>query len=79
MDGKFAPLRKIADLLDEPEVFLWKTEFWRARLHTFGKSLAVTRGASLQASLWQSKRSAVTITTTLIWDHLLNYARSPLH
>lgn len=91
MDGTFAPLREIADLLDE--VFPRKNGYLvvdeahatgiygpqgrgcvallgledrvLARLHTFGKALAAT--------------GAVIVTTTLIRDYLLNYARSLIY
>jgi len=91
MDGTFAPLREIVDLLDE--VFPLKNAYLvvdeahstgiygrqgrgrvallgledrvLARLHTFGKALAAN--------------GAVILTSTLIRDYLLNYARSLIY
>ncbi|KAF5327681.1 hypothetical protein D9619_004659 [Psilocybe cf. subviscida] len=91
MDGTFSPLREIADLLDE--LFPLKNAYLildeahstgiygplgrgrvvelglegrvLARLHTFGKALAAS--------------GAVVITSTLIRDYMLNYARSLIY
>ncbi|KAF8908906.1 pyridoxal phosphate-dependent transferase [Gymnopilus junonius] len=91
MDGTFAPLSEMADLLEE--VFPLKNGYFvvdeahstgiygpdgrgrvamlgledrvLARLHTFGKALAAT--------------GAVILTSTLIRDYLLNYARSLIY
>ncbi|KDR78610.1 hypothetical protein GALMADRAFT_63676 [Galerina marginata CBS 339.88] len=91
MDGTFAPLTEMADMLEE--VFPLKNAYLvvdeahstgiygpqgrgrvallgledrvLARLHTFGKALAAT--------------GAVVITSTLIRDYLLNYARSLIY
>ena len=109
MDGTFAPLREIADLLDE--VFPLKNGYLvvdeahatgiygpqgrgcvallgmenrvLARLHTFGKALAATGGACVFTVTLSIQfligHSAVIITTTLIRDYLLNYARSLIY
>ncbi|KAG6861636.1 hypothetical protein C0995_014075 [Termitomyces sp. Mi166 len=87
MDGTFAPLKEIAEALEGKEMHLVVDEAHAtgiygpqgrgrvaelglehkvlARLHTFGKALAAT--------------GAVILTSTLIRDYLLNYARSLIY
>ncbi|KAG5730712.1 putative 8-amino-7-oxononanoate synthase/2-amino-3-ketobutyrate coenzyme A ligase, partial [Termitomyces sp. T112] len=87
MDGTFAPLKEIAEALEGQNVYLVVDEAHAtgiygpqgrgrvaelglenkvlARLHTFGKALAAT--------------GAVILTSTLIRDYLLNYARSLIY
>ena len=108
MDGTFAPLQEIVDLLDE--VFPLKNAYLvvdeahstgiygrqgrgrvallgledrvLARLHTFGKALAANGGTSFLFSflpLLNAFSSAVILTSTLIRDYLLNYARSLIY
>ncbi|KAG6885199.1 hypothetical protein C0992_005339, partial [Termitomyces sp. T32_za158] len=87
MDGTFAPLKEISEALDGKDMYLVVDEAHAtgiygpqgrgrvaelgledkviARLHTFGKALAAT--------------GAVILTSTLIRDYLLNYARSLIY
>ncbi|KAG6836369.1 hypothetical protein H0H93_008730 [Arthromyces matolae] len=87
MDGTFAPLKEISEALDGKDMHLVVDEAHAtgvygplgrgrvaelglenrvlARLHTFGKALAAT--------------GAVILTSTLIRDYLLNYARSLIY
>ncbi|KAF8205495.1 pyridoxal phosphate-dependent transferase [Mycena galopus ATCC 62051] len=71
MDGTFAPLLEIVQTLDEyfPQrngyLVLGLEDKVLARLHTFGKALAAT--------------GAVILTSPLIRDYLLNYARSLIY